>query len=204
MNEQVPINVLVISDYSDYHSTRPEAAIYLGLDKSRFKVHILCPEKGQFIQEFKEAGIKLFHDYPGKRYDRKKIKLIRKILIEYNIKILHLFNNKGIINGIRAAKGLYIKIVLYRGYSGNISWINPFSYLKFLHPRVDMIMCNSMGVEEYIKSKSILSKPNTITINKGHNIEWYENYTPVSIRKELGLEENSYLLVNVCNNRRMK
>jgi len=43
-----------------------------------------------------------------------------------------------------------------------------------------------------------------VTINKGHNIEWYQNCVAHDIRKELGLDKNAFLLVNVCNNRKMK
>ena len=99
---------------------------------------------------------------------------------------------------------LDVKLVLYRGYAGNLEWWNPTSYLKHLNPRVDAIMCNSIGVEQYFHKQLFFKKEKAVTINKGHNTNWYKEYHPVDIKKELGLPEESFLLINVANNRKMK
>ena len=59
--------------------------------------------------------------------------------------------------------------MLYRGYAGNLEWWKPSSYLKHLSPRVDAIMCNSYGVEQYFQ-KQFFQKKKAITINKGHGL----------------------------------
>jgi len=116
---------------------------------------------------------------------------------------MHLFNSHAILNGIRAAKGLPVKVVLYRGYTGNISWLDPTAYFKYLHPRVDAVFCNSIGVKELLDRQLFFKKSKAVTINKGHDLAWY-NYPPIDIRSELGISPDALLLITVANNRRMK
>ncbi|MCD6090189.1 MAG: glycosyltransferase family 4 protein [Bacteroidales bacterium] len=198
------IKVLVISDYRNYITARPEAEIFIGLAKMGFQIYIMTYKEAELVKEFEAVGIKVIDFHPKKKFDKSEIQRIRETLIEKEIDIVHLFNNPAIVKGIRASKGLKVKVVLYRGYAGNIHWYDPFSYLKFLHPRVDKIFCNSMGVEEFIQKQLLFNKNKTITINKGHNLNWYADYPPYGIKKELGLAPDTFLLINVANNRRMK
>ena len=197
------IRVLVISDYRDYHTVRPEANIFVGLAKMGFEVYVMTYPNASYLPHFKEAGITVIEFHPQNKFDKAESKRIRDFIIEKDIQILHLFNSKAIISGIRAAKGLGVKVLLYRGFTGNIRWYDPSAYLKFLHPRVDKIVCNSIGVENYIQSQWGVKKDKTVTINKGHELSWYQ-YEPLDIRKELSLNHDAFLLVNVANNRRMK
>jgi len=196
--------VLVISDYSKLHSTRPEASIFIELAKKGYEIHIMTYENSPLEKQFLEVGISVIPFHPSKKFDEKETERIREYLIKHSIEILQLYNSNAIIQGLKAAKGLDVKIVLYRGFAGNIYWYDPSSYFKFLHPRVDAVVCNSKGVESYLRKQLIFNKSKAITINKGHNIEWYQNCEAHDIRKELGLSKDAFLLVNVCNNRKMK
>ena len=198
------IKVLVISNYTDYHSTRPEAAIFKGLAKMGVEVHVMTYAHTAMAKELQESGIRLVDFHPERKFNRTEIRRIRSYITTHRIQILHLFNSPAIINGIRAAKGLPVKVVLYRGASSNIHWYDPTAYLKYLHPRVDKIMCNSLGVEEMIQRQILWRRGRTITINKGHQTSWYEGYEPYAIKEELGLPKDAFLLVNVANNRKMK
>lgn len=200
----MPIKVLVISNYTDYHSTRPEASIFIGLAKLGFDIHIMTYLPSGHQKEFEEAGITVIDFHPRKKNDKAEIKRIRDYVIHEKIDIMHLFNSQSSVAGIAAAKGLPMKVFLYRGYEGNINWWDPTAYRKYLHPRVDKIFCNSIGVEEYLKRQLIFGKDKAVTINKGHNIAWYQGYDAIDIRKELGLAPDTFLMVNVANNRRMK
>ena len=198
------IKVLVISDYRDYHSSRPEASIFIGLAEMGFQIHVMTYKDCKHREEFEKSGINIIDFHPEKRFDKAEIKTIKDLIVKENIDVMYLFNNPAIINGIIAAKRLPVKVVLYRGYAGNIHWYDPAIYFKFLHPRVDKIICNSIGVEEYIQKQLFFDKRKTITINKGHNVEWYTGYHPFDIRKELGIPSDSFLIINVANNRKMK
>jgi len=200
----MPIKVLVISNYTDYHSTRPEASIFIGLAKLGFDIRIMTYIPTGHQKEFEEAGIKVIDFHPRKKNDRVEIKRIRDYVIQENIDIMHLFNSQSSVAGIAAAKGLPVKVLLYRGYEGNFNWWDPTAYRKYLHPRVDKIFCNSIGVEDYLKRQLIFGKDKAVTINKGHDVAWYQGYEAIDIRKELGLAPDTFLMVNVANNRRMK
>ncbi|MBD3638795.1 MAG: glycosyltransferase family 4 protein [Crocinitomicaceae bacterium] len=200
----MPIKVLAISDYREFHSVRPEAEIFIGLKKLGLDVHIMTYGDCEYAQRFKDVGIKVIDFHPQAKFDKEEQQFIRETLEKEQYDIIHLFNSRAIIHGIRAAKGLDTKVVLYRGYSGNIHWYDPTAYLKFLHPRVDAIMCNSLGVEEIIRRQKLYNKQKAVTINKGHRPEWYSGVEPSNIREEFNIPEDAFLLINVANNRRMK
>jgi len=199
----MPIRVLVISNYRSLHTARPEAAIFLGLAKLGLDIHVMTWGDSSFVPQFKEAGITVVDFHPTKKFDRKESDVIRQYVIDHQIDVMHLFNSPAIINGIRAANGLSVKVVLYRGYTGNIHWWDPTAYFKYLHPRVDAIFCNSIGVKELFDRQLFFKKSKAVTINKGHDLAWY-NYPPIDIRSELGISKEALLLVTVANNRRMK
>lgn len=198
------IKLLVISDYRQFHSARPEAEIFIGLAKMGVDIHIMTYGDCEYANIFRNEGIRVINFHPEKKFNRAEISIIRNELINGKYDIVYLFNNYAIINGIRAARGLPVKVVLYRGYTGNISWYDPTSYLKFLHPRVDKIICNSKGVEEYLHRQLFFRKSKAITINKGHNLDWYKNVNPIDLIKEYNLPSDAFIIVNVAINRRMK
>lgn len=202
--ENRSIKILVISDYRDFHTVRPEAEIFIALAKMDFKIYIMTYKDAKYVPIFETAGIKIIDFHPEKKFNKSEIHKIREEIIKNKIDIVHLFNSKAIINGIQAAKGLPVKVVVYRGYTGNVHWYDPTAYIKYLHPRVDKIFCNSIGVEEHFHKQLFFDKRKTITINKGHDIKWYENYNPYDIRKELSIPTDTFLLINVANNRKMK
>lgn len=200
----MPIKVLVISNYTDYHTTRPEAEVYIELAKMGFQIFVMTFKGSVYKEKFETGGIQVIDFHPVKKLDKAEVKRIRNFIIEKQIDIIHLYNSKAIINGIRAAKGLQVKVVLYRGYAGNVHWYDPTAYLKYLHPRVDRIACNSKGVEESIRKNLLFHKNKAITIVKGHRLDWYKDYLPVDLNKEFNIPKNAFVLVIVANYRRMK
>jgi glycosyltransferase involved in cell wall biosynthesis len=198
------MKVLAISDYREFHSVRPEAEIFIGLKKAGLDVHVMTYGDSEYAQRFRDTGIKVIDFHPDEKFNKEEQKFIRQVFVEEDYDVVHLFNSRAIIHGLKAAKGLKTKIVLYRGYSGNIHWYDPTAYMKFLHPRVDAIMCNSIGVEQIIRNQKLTNKQKAVTINKGHRTEWYSDVKPSDIRKEFNIPEDAFLLINVANNRKMK
>lgn len=197
------MKVLVISDYRSTHTVRPEAEIFISLAKLGMDISIMTYAESAYTEAFRQAGIEVIDFHPQHKFNSAESKRIREYLLEGQFDILYLFNGKAIYNGLRASKGLPIKVILYRGYTGNIHWWDPSAYLKFLHPRVDAVVCNSKGVAELIKSQSVFTHPQTATINKGHKLKWYAGIK-ASTKSELGLPENAFVVVCVANARRMK
>jgi glycosyltransferase involved in cell wall biosynthesis len=70
-----------------------------------------------------------------------------------------------------------VRVVTYRGIPGYLSYLDPGSWLSFLHPRVDRIVCVSDAVRDYLLSLGRLGfkvRPDrVVTIPKGHDPSWY-------------------------------
>ena len=198
------IKILVISNYNSAVVSRPEAEIFLGLSKRDYEITVMTYDGSEYTNRFREAGIRVIDFHPEKKFNRGEIRIISDELKSGGYDILMLFNSEAIYNGIQAAKGIDVRVVLYRGYSANVNWFDPTDYLKFLHPRVDHIICNSIGVKEMFDRQLFFRKDKAVVINKGHDVSWYDKEEALDIKSELGIPEESFLLVSVANNRRMK
>ncbi|OFY04521.1 MAG: hypothetical protein A2W93_04830 [Bacteroidetes bacterium GWF2_43_63] len=197
------MKLLVISNYSGLNSSRPEAELMLGLKRAGVDITIMTPAKAEYVPVFEEAGIRVIDFQPRKKFDRSEIDFIRKELIAGAYDVVHLFNGKAIINGLKAARGLDVKVVLYRGYCGNIHWWDPSAYFKFLHPRADAIWCIAPAVAKMINRNKIFGKKNAFCITKGHHPDWYKNVEPLSY-SEFDIPENAFVVTMVANARPMK
>ncbi len=198
------IKVLAISNFRSYHSARPEAEMFIGLSKKGFDITIMTYGDSEYVERLQAEGIRIIDFHPEKKFDKNEIALIRNELLKGKYDIIHLFNSKSIINGIRAARGIPVKIILYRGFAGHIHWYNPADYFKYLNPRVDKIICNSSGVRTSFRRQLFFDKSKAITILKGHDLSWYDNYPAIDLKKEFGIPDNAFVLVNVANYRPMK
>lgn len=197
------IKILVISNYRNAITVRPEAEVFIGLAKMGYQIAVMTFSDSPYLSLFKKAGIDVIEFHPQKKFDRREIGFIRSTLKSGGYHILHLFNGKAMVNGLRAARGLTVKVVLYRGHAGNVRWYDPSAYFKFLHPRVDAIICNSENVKRYLDRCMVLVKNKTITINKGHKLEWYADIRPLK-RVDLGIANDDLVLVCSANNRPVK
>ncbi|PKP02396.1 MAG: glycosyltransferase family 1 protein [Bacteroidetes bacterium HGW-Bacteroidetes-6] len=195
--------ILVISNYSGLNSSRPEAEIMIGLAKRGIEITIMTPPEAEYVARFEEAGIRVIGFQPKKKFDRNEIGFIRKELIAGEYNIIHLFNGKAIINGMKAAKGLPVKVILYRGYCGNIHWWDPTAYLKFLNSRADGIWCIAPAVEKLINRNRIFGKKTAFTIAKGHHPDWYKDVKPKSL-SEFNIPQGAFVATMVANARPMK
>lgn len=198
-----PIKILVISNYNNIISSRPEAEIFLELKRQGVDVEIMTDDGSEYANKFKKAGIRLIDGHPKKKFDWKMVSKIRTILFEGKHQVLLLYNSKAMINGIRAADELPVKVVAYRGYHGNLNWWDPTLYLKLLHPRVDYVICNHAAIQELLEGLLFFRKGKAITINKGHDLQWYDGIETMDL-KNLGVPEGAFVCTCVANARRMK
>jgi glycosyltransferase involved in cell wall biosynthesis len=94
-----------------------------------------------------------------------------------------------------------VKIVTYRGIVGNESFLNPFSWMRYLNPRVDRIVCVAEAVRRYFIEMRLLGLKvpieKVVTIYKGHDLSWYRD-TPVD-RRALGIPTDSFVVGCVAN-----
>lgn len=196
--------ILVISDYRDFHSVRPEAEIFIGLARRGYEVHIMTYGESAYVPLFREAGIRVVDFHPRRKRSRAEIAVIREALVRERYGAMHLFNSRAIQSGLAAARGLPIRVILYRGYTGHVHWYDPTAWFKYLHPRVDRIVCNSAGVKAMFDRQWFFDRSKAVVINKGHRLEWYRDIVPAAVREANDIPAGALLLVSVANNRPMK
>lgn len=159
----------------------------------------MTPRKGPFIGQFEEAGINIIDYRATKKIDWKAIMLIRKTVKENSIQIIQAFNSKAISNSSLAIQGLDCKLVAYRGYTGNIRWYDLGLYLTHLNPRIDYTICLAESVRE-IFLKNGFPKHKPVTINKGHDPDWYSSIKTGDL-SEFNIPKGAMVCSFVANNR---
>ncbi len=196
------MRVLCITDHCD----RPETETFIGLKKQGVELVVMCPSSAPHFNRLVQADVPVMDVKLKSKLDWKAIKLIRSLIKDRNIQILHLFTNNAISNSLIASRNLPVKIIAYRGIVSNISFLNPASWMTHLNPRVDHIICVAEKVREYFLNLKLLwlhvpeSKP--ITIYKGHSLDWYQN-KPADL-SEFGIQKNAFTVCCIANYRPRK
>ncbi|CAM3243795.1 glycosyltransferase [Vibrio rarus] len=199
------INLLAVThhDRENINPIRPEASQIIGLHLSgKVNVIVLCNPGSGLIPYFEKHGIEVLIDPLNKKFSVSTIKTIRRLLRERSIDVLHLFNNIACSNGATAAIGLKVKVVAYRGQTGNISRLDPSCYLTMLHPRLDRIICVAKAVEDDLKQHVWGNKSKVVTVYKGHDQAWYQKEK--ADLSDMNLPVSSFKLSLVANLRPRK
>ncbi|ADR21816.1 glycosyl transferase [Marivirga tractuosa] len=168
------MKILVISNFRSIVTVRPEAEIFIGLAKKGHDITVMTYKESEYIPRFEEHGIKVILFHPEKKRDKESIAFIREELVRGKYDVLQMYNSLAYLSGIPAAKGLPVKVILYRGYTGNIAWYDPFIYFKYFNKTVDAVICNVKAIEELFLKNYFGNRIIFKTINKGHDISWYQ------------------------------
>lgn len=195
--------ILVASSYANTLSARPEAEIFISLAQRGHHIDILTEGTSHYADVFRSEGINVIDHTPSSKFSRKTILLIRNLVKSKKHDFLILYNSKAIVNGLLAAIGLPIKVILYRGCAGNISWLDPTSYFKYLNPRVDKVICNAQSANDLLCKQPFFKNKKAITIHKGHDLKWYEDVPPFNW-KNFNIPQNSFIVCCAANARPVK
>lgn len=199
----MPLKLLVISSYHDsWNSVRPEAEIFIGMVKLGVDVTVMTQGDAEYVPRFKEQGVKVIAYHPKRKFQWSSIRRIRSELKSGNYDAAYLFNNKAIVNGLFAAIGLPVKMVSYRGQTGNISRFDPTCYLTHLHPRLDGIICVANAVRDDLRKHAYLPAEHVETVYKGHSLEWYQD--PPADLSEFGIPAGAFVVGCIANDRPRK
>jgi len=201
------ISLLVVSDYRDsLNAVRPEGRWFVGLVRDfGYSVTVMTRREGaNYLDELEAAGVRIIDWHPESKFGAADRDGIRAELEANHYDLLHLFNNKSIVAGIRAAKDWPGKVLTYRGYTGNIHWWDPGAYFQHLNRRVDAIICVSAAVKESFDTLPFFDTDKTIVVGKGHDPEWYTGIEPVDLEAEFGIPPERTVVIIVANARRMK
>ena len=200
----MPQRLLVVSDYNHEGSARPEAEIFIELARRGHKITVITLGPSAYVDRFRENHIRVLFGHPTRRYDKAGERVIHDELQAHPYDTLLLYNSRAIANGVRAASDFPGRVVVYRGYAGDLRWYDPTNYLKIYHPRVDAIICNNVGVQQHIRRNRWWARRDiTHVVKKGHDVSWYGGIEPAS-RASLVLPEGVPFIVCVANAAKFK
>ncbi len=200
---RMPIRVLCVTLYGD----RAEAATFVGLKARGCEVCVCCRPESPYIATFEAAGIRVV-TYPFRKHiDAEAVRLLRNELRNGDYDIVHLLHNRPVSNGLRAVKAFpKPRVVVYRGIVGNVGRLNPASWQRYLHPRIDRIICVADAVRRYfVESRlfgSLVPQQRAVTIHKGHDLGWYCD-PPVDLAP-FGVPAGAFVVGCVANMRPRK
>lgn len=197
------MRVLVVTTDID----KPETYLLIGLHKQGIEVHAICDPETPHYPELKQAGIPLTPMKIKRRIQRAAIRTIRGKLIQDKFDIVHVLRKIALSNSVLASNGTRTKIVAYRGIVGNISFLNPTSWLTFLNPRVQRVICVAEAIRKFFLEMRLLffklPERKFVTIYKGHDIHWYDKKLRYDWA-QLGLPHNAIVIGCVANMRPRK
>ena len=194
--------ILCLTVFSD----RPEAASLIGLANEGFEITLMYPPDGPYRELFIDGGVNLIDLEIKHNIDRHAIAAIRAELKRKPYDIVHTFSNRTITNGLLASRGSDVRIIAYRGIVGNVSFLDPMSWLRYLHPRVDHIVCVAEAIRRYFLDMRFLGlrmNPNKpVTIHKGHDLAWYQD-SPADLA-QFDIPGDAFVVGCVTNDRPRK
>jgi glycosyltransferase involved in cell wall biosynthesis len=196
------IRVLAIVDDSD----RPTIESFIGMHRAGIAITVSCQSASPNCARLTDAGVPIVDLPLRKNFDNDGIRMLRAELDRGDYDIVHTFNNKAITNVLRAVKGRNVKVVAYRGIVGAVSFLDPMSWMRYLNPRIDRIICVCEAIRRHFLQMQpwFLRMPahRPVTIHKGHRLEWYDA-KPASLT-ELGVPEGAFVITCVANYRPRK
>lgn len=196
------LSILAVSDYHNINSVRPEAEVFIDLQRAGHSVTVMTRAGSPYRARFEENGVRVVEWLPRKKWSWSEVQFLRRALRAGGHDVLFLFDNKSLYVGPWAAMGLPVKVVVYRGYVGNVYWYDPTCWLKVLHPRVDAYWCNSEAVRGAVAENLLWRPERAVAINKGHEVAWYD--VPPVTRTSLGIPEDAFAVATTANFRPMK
>lgn len=192
--------VLTSIDRGELHSI-------LGLKACGVEAAAVCHPGSERGQVLADAGIPVHRLAFRSRRDSSAIARLRALIEATQPDIVHVFAKRTLSNTLVALKGLPPRLVAYRGIVGNLNFLDPTSWMSFLHPRVDKIICVAEAIRQDLLSMRLLGlhipPHKLVTIYKGHDIEWYARQ-PKADLTELGIPAGSPVVGCVANMRPRK
>lgn len=165
---------LIVTDRSDLAETQ----LIIALAREGLPVTVMASDTGKHFGKFPEAGIEAVPLVLSSRFDVSGAAAIRRTLESGGHTVVYGFNPRAIACALRASRGKRVKVMGYRGVVGNVGFLKPESWVTFLHPRLDRIVCVSRAVQRHFESLGFgplrIRCGKAVTIYKGHDLSWYD------------------------------
>ena len=173
-----PLSVLYLTDCSD----RGESATIRGVHDQGVTVRVFGRLDSGYVKDLRDYGIEVTGVTWQKKLDRALLRRIREKVTEHNIDIVHAMNSRTTLHMVLATRPLHRtgrapRLIAYLGVTGNVSWLSPLSWFRFLNPRIDRVVCVAEGVRQYLLNVRFmglhLDPAKVVTLYKGHDLAWY-------------------------------
>ncbi len=196
------IKSLAVTEGAD----RPTVESFIGMHRRGIDITVVCPSEHPNWQRLVDAGVPVIDIPLKKNFDKPGQQRLRDEVMNGQYDILHTFNSRAVTNGIAACRDLPVKIICYRGIVGNVSFLDPMSWKRYLNPRIDRIVCVCDAIRRYfLEMKPAflrMPKDRPVTIHKGHSLEWYRD-DPVDLA-EFGIPEDAFVVACTASYRPRK
>ena len=170
------------------------------------EITVVCPADHPNHETLTDAGVPTVDIRLPTNFNKEGTAALREELIRGRYHIMHTFNNKAVSNGLRACKGLPVKIICYRGIVGAVGFLDPMSWMRYLNPRIDRIVCVADAIRRHFlqMQPAFLRMPaeRPVTIHKGHKLEWY-TATPAKLA-DYGIPDGAFVVGCTANYRPRK
>jgi len=198
----VTIRILSITVNPD----RPTTETFIGFHRAGLNITVVCPPAHPHHQLLVDAGVPTLDMLFERKIDPKAIRTLRRELTRGQYDILHTYTNNALSNGLIATLGMPIKIVAYRGIVAAVGFLDPISWMRYLNPRIDRIICVCDAIRDYFLNMrpAFLRMPpeRPVTVHKGHKLEWYTS-EPADL-SEVGIPDGAFVVACIANNRPRK
>lgn len=169
-----PLTVLCVNGESD----PAETGSFIEMHRRGVDINVITWPGTFNYDALLAAGVPTIpYELKGK-ISRPCIRFIRDELRRKPYDVLHMLDKRSTMNGIWASWGMDVKLVAYRGIVGNLSYLDPLSWLYLLNPRIDRIICVCEAIRQYLLNLGMsgirLGRNVPVTIHKGHNPDWYQ------------------------------
>jgi glycosyltransferase involved in cell wall biosynthesis len=192
-----PLTVLCVNGESD----PAETGSFIEMHKAGVDITVITWPETFNYDALTEAGVPTIPYVLTGKISLKCIRFIRAELKKKPYDILHMLDKRATMNGLFASIGLNVKLVAYRGIVGNVSYLDPLSWLYLLNPRLDRIVCVCEAIRQDLLSLGMpgirLRREVPVTIYKGHNPDWYSG--PPEDLKQFGIRDGAFVVV--CTSR---
>ena len=169
------IKTLAVTEDAD----RPTVESFIGMHRRGIDIAVVLPRGHANWRRLADAGVPVIDIPLTKNFDKAAQRRLRDEIVNGKYDILHTFSSKAVTNGIAACKDLPVKIICYRGIVGNVSFLDPMSWMRYLNPRIDRVVCVCEAIRQYFLQMRprFLRMPDErpVTIHKGHRLEWYQD-----------------------------
>ncbi len=171
---------------------RSEKALLKGLVSAGIEIEVIYDPEAPDYALLESSDVVSEGMRFSSRLDFKSLKILRRKIEKGEYDIIHSLTNRALSNSLIATRGRRVAHIAYRGTLGHLSRFDPASWMTYLNPRVDRIVCVSDAVREYLKTMG-LPDSLLVTIYKGHDVGWYTGESP-GIPLELNVPADAFVV----------